>query len=416
MKLENHEYENALLGCILLDNRVLDEYKVKPTLFDNALNRRVFGEIEKSRAGGFVADIREIALRIPDVAAQVARLTDVPSAANVKFYFDNLVELARRRGLSKLARDVSSMAIESDSSGDVFTYIDRVLVEIAENETGGYKHISAFVPDAMKDIEKAMKAKGKISGITTGFHELDDRTNGWQDGDYIVIGARPSRGKTALALNMISAAARAGHKPGLFSIEMSAKSIIKRLISDWSTVSYSGIQNGLMNPNLIPQIADAASALFVQSIFIDETPNIKLSDLVSSARKMRRNDKVDIIFMDYLGLIDNKQTGLARWEQVSEISKAIKGLARELKIPIVSLSQLTRETEAAKPTMANLRDSGSIEQDADIIGLLHRVGYTDNTNSEALIDFLLEKARNGTTGEIHMVFKPSYMRFKEVEK
>ena len=414
MKLENHDYENALLGCILLDNRVLDEYKVKSTLFDNALARRVFSEIEKARSGGYVADIREISLRIPQDAGRIVSLTDVPSAANVKFYYDSLVDLAKRRGLFKLAREVCENVKDDKSTDEVFSLIDKSLLEISDNAISGYRHIGDFIPETLKEIEYANRHKGQIIGIPTGFGELDKKTNGWQNGDFIVIGARPSRGKTALALNMASASARANRRVGLFSIEMTASSLIKRLIADWGNVQHGSMRSGFIGGGDIESIAIAAQELCSANIYIDDTANIKLNDFISSARKMKRNEKVDILFIDYLGLIDNKRDGMARWEQMSEVSKSIKGLARELNIPIVSLSQLTRDTESAKPTMANLRDSGSIEQDADVIGLLHRVGTPDDEGNVE-IDFLLEKARNGTTGEIHMLFKPAYMRFKEVE-
>ena len=415
MKLDNPEFENALLGCIMLDNRVLDEYAINGALFNNVLSKRIWSQIESARSMGATADIREIALRIPEHAAQIASLTDVPSASNVKYYYDELVELARRRGLFKLARDVSSLAHEAESSNEIFSEIDRRLAEIAGTKDAGYKQVSSYIPAVLSDIEYANKNQGKLSGIDTGFAELNNKTNGWQRQDLIIIGARPSRGKTALALNCSSAALRSGNKVGFFSVEMSANSIIKRMISDYACVKFTNIRNGFLSNSDIASIADACSRLASQSLFINDTPSIKLSDLVSDARRMKRNESIDIMFVDYMSIIDNKQTKIPRHEQVAEICATLKGLARELDIPIVSLSQLTRETEGTRPTMANLRDSGALEQDADLIGLLHRVGYTDETRSEAQIDFLLEKNRNGATGDIHMVFKPSYMRFKEVE-
>ena len=415
MKLDNPEYENALLGCILLDNRVLDEYTISGALFNNNLTREVWKHIESAKAMGATADIREIALRMPDKAATVASLTDVPSAANVKFYHSELVELARRRGLFKLARDVSALAHEADSSNDIFTEIDRRLAEISGTKDSGYKPASSYIPNVLSEIEYASKNQGRLSGIDTGFSELNDKTNGWQKQELIIIGARPSRGKTALALNCASAALRSGNKVGFFSVEMSAESIIKRMISDYASVKYSNIRNGFISKSDIASIAEACQKIASQGLYINDTPSIKLADLASDARRMKRNENINILFVDYMSIIDNKRKDIPRHEQVAEIGSTLKGLARELDIPVVSLSQLTRETEGTRPTMANLRDSGALEQDADVIGLLHRVGYTDDTRSEAQIDFLLEKNRSGATGDIHMIFKPSYMRFKEVE-
>jgi replicative DNA helicase len=241
-------------------------------------------------------------------------------------------------------------------------------------------------------------------------------TNGWQNQDYIVIGARPSTGKTAGMLNSATAALRAGKKVGIFSAEMNTRSILLRMVSDWGNIDSKKLRSGFMGSTDALQVGETAQQIGKTGLFINDTPNISFQALVSDARRMVRKEKVEIIFIDYMGLIVNEKNNLKRHEQVSEISRNLKGLARELNIPIVVLSQLTRESHGSKPTIADLRESGSIEQDADLIILLQDLGYTDDSETCKKIKWIVGKQRNGQTGDISMIFKGAYMRMKESEE
>jgi replicative DNA helicase len=216
-------------------------------------------------------------------------------------------------------------------------------------------------------------------------------------------------------LNMASAALRSGKKVGIFSAEMNVESLIMRMLSDWANVDSNNMRSGFISNSQILAICDAGQRIAQTGLFINDTANIQFPALVSDARRMKRKEGVDIIFIDYMGLIVNEKNNLKRHEQVSEISRNLKGLARELDIPIVVLSQLTRESHGGKPTIADLRESGSLEQDADIIILLQDMGFTDEDKNCKKIKWIIGKQRNGAIGEISMIFKGNFMRMRQSE-
>jgi len=407
------EYESSLLGAILFDNKILDEYNITPQLFSTYFCKQVYHWIQQARARGAVADIREVALMMPDKAALVAQLTDKANMCNIKSYVDILSEAARMRGLIAMARHIGNMATDEASYSEISEYVDKELLKINEFRDNGYSHVSSALPDIIKHIEFLTKNKGQLTGIPTGFSTLDEMTNGWQCQDYIVIGARPSVGKTAGMLNSVSAALRVGKKVGLFSAEMNTRSILLRMISDMGNVNSSKLRSGFITSSDINKISEVCQDISKSGLFINDTPNIPFGQLVSDARRMKRKEGVDIIFIDYMGLITNEKANLKRHEQVSEISRSLKGLARELNIPMVVLSQLTRDSHGGKPTIADLRESGSIEQDADMIILLQDMGYTDDSETCKKVKWIVGKQRNGATGEISMIFKGAYMRMAE---
>lgn len=413
--LENHAHEKYLLGCILLDNRLLDDYKITSRIFDKELHKEIFRQIEKLRASGAVANVVEVGMAMVKDAGYVASLTDVPSAANAKFYFDSLSDLALRRGLMNLARDVADMVNSERSTGDIMGEIDKGLIAVSDTRESGYQHIVDCMIGAVKEIESAYKMRGKLVGIDTGFEELNAKTNGWQKQAMIVVGARPGAGKTSLALHLATSALRDNRTVGIFSAEMSSASIIKRLISSWGHVEFSRIQSGFMGNQDMAKILEACQDLATQKLYINDQPSISLSSLVSDARKMRRKGSVDIIFIDYLSLVSNRKENTPRHEQVAEISMSLKGLARELDIPVIVLSQLTREAQGERPKLSQLRDSGAVEQDADMVILLHNLGYIDDSSRElgVKLNMIVEKNRNGAVGDIPIIFKPNLMRFTQ---
>lgn len=416
MNLENHDYEQALLGAILKDNRVLEEYKLSSSLFDNENCRRVFEQIQRARASGAVADLVTVGTALPGLAAYVTILTsNCGSVANIGHYIEELRELSQRRGIATMSRVLADMAVNAEDVGNIFAYADKMSLQIQDCGDVGYAPLSDALPGAVKALEAAFKARGTLTGIDTGFPELNEKTNGWQKQEMIVIGARPGAGKTSIALNMASAAVRSGKAVGFFSAEMSTQSLIKRLIADWGSVEFKRLNTGLMGGSDFQSIMDAARKLADASFLVNDQPCISLRDLISDARRMKRREHVDIIFVDYLSLIGNEKNNLRRYEQVAEISKAFKQLARELDIPVIALSQLTRDAQGERPNMAQLRDSGAVEQDADIIMLLYNQGWTDDNRTHMKITLIVEKGRNIGTGDIPMIFQPSRMRFGETD-
>lgn len=415
--MQNDEYERNLLGQILLDNTVRGEYQIDRSLFSSERNAKVYEAIERVIASGAIANIVEVARMIPDEAGFVANLTSYPSAANVGYHVAELRELTRRRAIMRMAREASEMTRDyQNKSDDIIAACDRILLEISMNKDGGYRHVSACMDEALAMILKAHETKGKISGVPTGFETLDKWTCGWQPGTLNVIGARPGAGKTSIALNMASTALRAGYPVGFFSAEMNAAAIIKRMIADWGAVNFGTLNSGFYGENDLPKIESACIDIAATRLYVNDMPNIKLGALIEDARRMKRKEGAGIIFVDYLSLVDNKRSDIPRHEQVAEISRMLKGLSRELEIPIVALSQLTREAQGERPKLSQLRDSGGVEQDADIVILLWNKGWTDEAKDALEIVFIVEKNRNGQTGDVDMIFKPSRMRFGEIDR
>lgn len=421
MELTNPATERALLGCILFDNRILDEMRVTSSLFSDSLNLEVWREIEKAIARGNRADLVELRLRMPDKAAFIAELTDCGVMVNAAQYYADLSELAKKRAFFDMAKGIANRVKDEAKSGELSEYCEKCLTDISDHSESGYKHVSAIIPGVISEIEKAHALKGELSGIPTGFDKLDAMLNGWQP-EYYVIGARPSTGKTQYALNCASTALNSikretglAYRVGFFSAEMSATSLTKRDISDRSNVDHSRIRSGFFASGDMDAIQDAMAQLVDKGLYICDTPNITKTQLISEARKMRRKEKVDIIFIDYLTLIKCENERLQRYEQVSEISLALKGLCRELGIPVVTLAQIKRESTGRRPNLSDIRESGAIEENADVVMFLHKEGSNDESGNVDKISLIVAKQRNGQCGDVPLLFFKNKMRFRQAE-
>jgi len=299
-----------------------------------------------------------------------------------------------------------------------------------ERQAFSYNLIKDVLLSTFNKIEEVYKTKQPLTGISTGFDKLDAMTTGFQPSDFIVIGARPSVGKTALALNMASHIANKDRKPvAFFSLEMPLTALGNRLVSSEAQVDGNKLRSGYLTREDFIGIRDALGKIVDMPLYIIDVPNMKYQDLRSQARKLRAKEGVEIIFVDYLGLIGHDNYSLPRHEQISEISRSLKGLARELKIPIVVLCQLNREMERTglgmPPTLANLRDSGSIEQDADLVMFLHKPSKKAKKGEEELpkdysegypTELHIAKQRNGPIGVIELMLQAKYTRFIPKEK
>ena len=246
-------------------------------------------------------------------------------------------------------------------------------------------------------------------------------TSGFQDSELIIIGARPSVGKTAFALNVAAhMALREKAAVGFFSLEMSDLQLMNRLLASEARINSEKVRSGLIKPCDIQSLMDAASRIYEAPLYIVDVPNIKLLDLRSLARRMKSEKDIKVLFIDYLTLVTHENSDLPRWEQISSISRSLKALARELRIPVVALSQLKREAEGKQPSMADLSESGSIEQDADVIMFLHREREIEKTQDERSTyiptELLVAKQRNGPVGMVNLLFFPTYTRFESLEK
>ncbi|MBA7540273.1 Replicative DNA helicase [subsurface metagenome] len=270
-------------------------------------------------------------------------------------------------------------------------------------------------------IEKLFHNSGDYIGVPSGFSSLDSYTAGFQNAEFIVIGARPSVGKTALALTMAGNMSIKNHIPvGFFTLEMSSMALMQRLLSSEARLKSHALRSGILKPSDFHKLTEAAGKIYEAPLYIEDSPNLKLLDLRAQARRMRSQHKVSIIFIDYLTLIGSEHQDMPRHEQIAEISRSLKALARELNIPVVALSQVSRESEGKRPSLANIRESGSIEQDADVVIFLHRERQPDTDGSDIprniRTEVIIAKQRNGPVGTIELAFIPEYTKFEDMSK
>jgi replicative DNA helicase len=368
--------------------------------------------------------------------AYIASLTsDVPTTANAVYYADIVRSYSLRRSLLEISGKIQADAF--NEAEDIAHLLDESEVRLSDLQaaTGPlserYKESSSLVNETVDRLMERAK-HGNKDGVKSGFQQLDDMTGGFQPSEFIVVGARPSVGKTAFAISMaIDIAIRRKIPTGFFSTEMTSMAIMERILAAEAQVDSKRIRSAVLRSQDMVNIIDAASRIYEGKLYIQDTPNIKLLDLRSQARRMKRERDIKILFVDYIGLINPEANpNVPRHEQVAEISRSLKSLCRELNIPIVALSQESRDAEGKEPNLANLRDSGSVEQDADVVILLHRDRLQDpskreNHEEEAQYyegfpvqetKVILAKQRNGETGIITMGFQNQLVRFVEFER
>ena len=374
------------------------------------------------------------------MAYVVSLTSDVPTTANAIYYAKIVRSHSMRRSLLELSGKMREDVF--DESQDIASVMDeneRKMSELQSSSgtfTEKYKESSFLVNETVERLMYRVK-HGNTDGVKTGFTQLDEMTGGFQPSEFIVIGARPSVGKTAFAISMaINMAIHHKISVGFFSAEMTSMAIMERVLSAEARVDSKRIRTAVLRSQDMVSIVDAASRIYEGKLFIQDTPNIKLLDLRSQARRMKREQDIKILFIDYIGLINPEANpNVPRHEQVAEISRSLKALSRELQIPIVALSQVSRDAEGKEPNLANLRDSGSVEQDADVVILLHRdrlADMTDHTSKgsngsggppQMVQGFpvqetkvILAKQRNGETGIITMGFQNQLVRFVEMDR
>ena len=358
----------------------------------------------------------------PGVLAEL--LGFLPTATNAEYYLDIVLEKSLLRRMITVC--TSSAVRCYEEQGDVKLLIDDVEKEIlAVSESRvreKIKRLKEHVNDAIDSIEELYKSKGQVTGVASGYKKLDEMTGGLHDSEMIVIAARPSMGKTALAMNMAENAAVDQKIPvGVFSLEMSASQLVLRLLCSRARVDLRQIRNGLLSKLDQQNLMKASSSLSQSEIIIDDTASLSILELRARARRMKEQFGIGLIVIDYLQLLKSpsKRSMENRQIEIAEISGGIKALAKELGIPVIVLAQLNREAEkrGGVPRISDLRESGSIEQDADIVGLLYRSAYYGNNDqekpeSEGESELIIAKHRNGATGAIPLTFLNQYTRFE----
>jgi replicative DNA helicase len=433
---QNIDAERCVLGAMMLNNEVVgsafeilrDEagdvfyhdphrhiYAAMLTLYKHGtpidmmtlleqLNRK--GTLEKAGGPAYLADISGA----------------VPTAANIEHYANIVLDNAILRKLIESCTAIAGKAYKTpEKVSDLLDEAETAIFKIAEKRQLTPIHkVSDLLEATIKHIEFIIKSRSGITGIPTGFSDLDEMTSGFQKSDMVVIAARPSVGKTAFALNIASNAALRNDKNVLlFSLEMSKEQLVLRLICMEGNINSRRLRTGFLAQNEFPKLTEAADKLSRASIYIDDTPGIGMLDLRSKARRHALQHGLDMVIIDYLQLMSPPSTARRenRQVEIAEISRGIKGIARELDIPVIALSQLSREAEKddlGQPKLSHLRESGAIEQDADVVIMLARPPKSEQEENRDLINVSLAKQRNGPTGEFKLMFDRNLQRFKNL--
>lgn len=421
------EAERAVLGALLLNWGAMGDVigKLRPERFYSLQNQVIFEALTELFSHNIQGDTLTLVdqlrknnkLEQAGGTAYIASLTDtVPSSANIEYYADIVLDRATRRDLIKISSELKAESFElgRESTALLDTAEQRIFALAERNETTVIHDARNIMIKEIEIIDARYNSKNQFTGIPTGFGKLDSYTSGFQNSELIIIGARPAIGKTALALSMMQNIALEKNIPcGFFSLEMPYESIGMRILSQESRVPMHKMRSGMLKYEDVKKIQDAAGRWFEAPLYTVDTPNMKLLELRAMARRMVKNHKVKIIFIDYIGLITTENPNAPVYDQMSEVSKSLKALARELEIPIVALCQVARAAEGEPPNLAQLRGSGSIEQDADVVMFLHRERLKEETPvQEATL--ILAKQRNGATGDIKISFVPAYSKFENL--
>lgn len=431
----NDDAERSLLGAILLDNTVLDSIlsKVGPKDFYRERHRHIFRAMEElyDREDASIdvitlGDTLSAKGNLESVggASYLTRLSnEVPSAANVQHYL-RIVD--RKSTLREFISKAGGLVEDAyDDVSDVEGFLDQIEADIFELTQSGvsrdYESMREVITEAYQQLEALYQTNEKITGIPSGFIDLDEITAGWQDSDLIIVAGRPGMGKTSLTLNMTAHAALERDVPAaFFSLEMSSTQLAIRMICSQARVNQRKVRAGTMSEQDWSRLLKAAGKLGEAPLFLDDTAALSIREFRSKARRLKAEEDVGVIFIDYLQLMEGSRNTDTREQEISEISRGLKEIAKELDIPVVALAQLNRGVESRadkRPKMRDLRESGAIEQDADLICFIYRDEvYNEDTEDQGLAEIIIGKHRNGALGNVKLRFFPEHTRFENLAR
>ncbi len=427
------EAEQSVLGAVLLDNDAL------PTVVESLLPEDFYGKSHQVIFKSMLSlwdrqepiDVMTLTGELRsqgelDAAGGIeylSRLVDiVPTSANTGYYARSVKEMSLRRRIIHEASGIVAEAFGGHGNFDSFLdSVEKRIFEVGESRLSkGFVKVGDVVKESIKQVEKRYCNQGAVTGVPSGFHDLDNLTSGFQPSDLIILAGRPSMGKTALVLSLARyIGVEANQGVAIFSLEMSKDQIVTRLLCAEGRVSSSRVRSGRLGESDFPRLVDAASKVAQSNVFIDDTPAITVLEMRAKARRLHRESPLSIIIVDYLQLMRSSSRRLERREQeISEISRSLKALAKELSVPVIALSQLNRAVETRpdkRPMMADLRESGAIEQDADIIGFIYRDEvYNPETPDKGVAELIIGKHRNGAIGTIRLAFHAEYTAFENL--
>jgi len=425
------EAEQSVIGGLLLDNRAWD--RIGDILVADDFYRRehrlIFNAIASLCEESGPADVVTVSERLQkngdiDAAGGLSYLASVanntPSAANIVAYTNIVRERSVLRQLLRAASDITSATYQPEGRGatELLDFAEKRVLDISEKgpRRGEVKPIAKLLSEAVDRIDNLFRSQSAITGVSSGFMDLDEKTSGLQRSDLIIIAGRPSMGKTSLAMNIVENAA-VGHKmkAAVFSMEMPGSQLAMRMMSSLGRINAHRMRTGKLNDDDWPRLTSAVSLLNEAPIFIDDTPGLTTLDLRARARRIKREHGLDMIVVDYLQLMtgggeENRAT------EISNITRGLKNLAKELNVPVIALSQLNRSVESRndkRPVMSDLRESGAIEQDADLILFVYRDEvYREDSPDKGIAEIIIAKQRNGPIGTVRLTFLGEYTKFE----
>ncbi|MDF2950834.1 MAG: replicative helicase [Anaerocolumna sp.] len=350
-------------------------------------------------------------------------ITSVPTSANVKYYANIVKEKSTLRQLIKVTEGITNQCyLDKDKIDSLLEDTEKKVFDIVQKRNSGdYTSIKDVVFRSLESIEAAAKNKGSVTGVATGFYDLDYKTAGLQPSDLILIAARPSMGKTAFVLNIAEhVALKSNVTTAIFSLEMSKDQLVKRILSMHSKVDSQAIRSGELSDDDWVKLVESARAIGNSNLIIDDTSSISIGELRSKCRKFKLENNLGLVIIDYLQLMSGSKKSESRQQEISEISRSLKALAREISAPVIALSQLSRAVEQRpdkRPMLSDLRESGAIEQDADVVMFIYRDDYYNHDTEEAGIsEIIIGKQRNGPTGTIKLAWLSQFTKFANLER
>lgn len=425
------ESEQSILGSIILDKDAIITVAetINPSDFYKEAHKIIYESMLKLNSNNEPIDLITLIEELRkeghlDNVGGISYLTSlstiVPTTSNVKYYANIVKEKSVMRQLIKASNEIINLGY--DASTDVQEILDQAeknIFDISQEKSGDdIQPINLVLQDTFDMIERLCTQKSDVTGITTGFTDLNKKINGLQRTDLILLAARPAMGKTAFSLNLVQNAALKGNASvAVFSLEMSKEQLVQRMLSAQSNVELGKIKTGSLGESDWPRIIDAMAVLSEANIFIDDTPGIKISEIRSKCRRLKIEKGLDLILIDYLQLMEGEGKNENRQQEIAKISRSLKILAKELDCPVVALSQLSRSPELRKdhrPILSDLRESGSIEQDADIVMFLYRDEYYhDDSEKKNIGEVIIAKNRHGETGNVELVWFGQVQKFAD---
>ncbi|MDD4663085.1 MAG: replicative DNA helicase [Caldisericia bacterium] len=427
------EAEQAIIGALLIDRDALRriEGTIRKTDFYDPANSLIFGVIEELSAKNIPVDIvtlpdelknRNILDKAGGMDYILQLATNTSSTANIEYYSTILLDRSLQRQIMRSANDILSLDFSSTvPAEEILDQAEQMILSISENiKPMNFYHIKDIIPDVMNKLDETYKKESHITGAKTGFYDLDNMLNGFQPSDLLILAARPSIGKTSLALNIATNIAKDSNMPvAIFSLEMSKEQLTERIICSIAEINLQTFRTGNFKKDqediTFNKLTNSFSTIYNLPIYIDDTPDISIMEVRSKSRRLQADKGQFVLIVDYLQLMHSQERVENRVQEISKITRQMKHLARELKIPVLLLSQLSREIEKRqdkKPILSDLRESGSIEQDADVVMFLHRENKEGGNENDT--ELMVAKQRNGPTGSISLYFEKQFTKFRSV--